>query len=173
MVPTSDPGFSYTPIHTIGEASTYATYYTDIRVPAENIVGEPGEGCRVITTQLNHERVALCSSGSLERPSPSRGMGPADQTGRRAPGHRPRVGADPPGPDPGQALRAAAVQLEGAAAAEELDAADASATKVWGTELYCEAYGLMLEVLGAAGALKRGSPGACCPAGSNAPIAGS
>ena len=68
MVPTSDPGFTHTPIHTIGEASTYATYYTDLRVPAENVIGEPGEGWRVITTQLNHERVALCSSGSLERP---------------------------------------------------------------------------------------------------------
>ena len=36
--------------------------------------------------------------------------------------------------------------------------ADASATKVFGTEYFCQAYRLLLEVLGPAGTLKRGSP---------------
>jgi alkylation response protein AidB-like acyl-CoA dehydrogenase len=160
MVPTSDPGFTYTPIHTIGEASTYATYYTDIRVPAENLVGEPGEGFRVITTQLNHERVALCSSGSLERPFTevvewarqtklADGSRVIDREWVRV--HLARIQAK---------LSALRLFNWKVAAAAELDVADASATKVWGTELYCEAYGLMLEVLGAAGALKKSSPGA-------------
>ena len=41
----------------------------------------------------------------------------------------------------------------------ELDVADASATKVWGTELDCEAYGLLLEVLGANAQVRSGSAG--------------
>jgi alkylation response protein AidB-like acyl-CoA dehydrogenase len=41
-----------------------------------------------------------------------------------------------------------------------INPADASVTKVFGTELYLEAYRLLLEVLGPAGYLKRGTPGA-------------
>ena len=41
-----------------------------------------------------------------------------------------------------------------------LNPADASAVKVYGTELYVEAYKLLLEVLGPQGYLKDGSPGA-------------
>ena len=37
--------------------------------------------------------------------------------------------------------------------------ADSSAVKVYGTTQYCECYGLLLEVLGAAGVLKGGTPG--------------
>jgi len=41
-----------------------------------------------------------------------------------------------------------------------LDVADASTTKVFGTEFYMEAFKLMLEVVGQAGYLTRGSPDA-------------
>jgi alkylation response protein AidB-like acyl-CoA dehydrogenase len=163
VVPTDSPGFSYTPIHTIGEASTFATYYEDVRVPAGNVIGEPGEGWRVITTQLNYERVALCSSGSLERPFNdvvawaretrlADGSRVVDREWVRV--HLARVQAKL------AALRLFNWKVAAADQAGKLNPADASATKVWGTELYCEAYGLMLEVLGAAGALKKESPGA-------------
>jgi alkylation response protein AidB-like acyl-CoA dehydrogenase len=39
------------------------------------------------------------------------------------------------------------------------DYAEASTVKVYGSELYIEAYGLLQEVLGQAGYLKRGAPG--------------
>jgi alkylation response protein AidB-like acyl-CoA dehydrogenase len=39
-----------------------------------------------------------------------------------------------------------------------LDVAASSATKVFGTEFFCEAYRLLLEIMGPAGTLKRGSP---------------
>src|SRR5438270_884396 len=42
----------------------------------------------------------------------------------------------------------------------QVNAADASATKVFGTEYFCQAYRLLLEILGPPGSLKRGSPGA-------------
>ena len=39
IVPTSSPGFAWTPITTVGGVTTTATYYADVRVPRENIVG--------------------------------------------------------------------------------------------------------------------------------------
>src|SRR5437763_2000148 len=67
LVPTTSEGFSYTPIHTLGDAKTYATYYEDVRVPVANTVGEVDGGWTVITTQLNYERISLASPATLER----------------------------------------------------------------------------------------------------------
>ena len=38
-----------------------------MRVPVGNLVGEENGGWSLITNQLNHERVTLCSSGVVER----------------------------------------------------------------------------------------------------------
>ncbi len=64
IVPTSSDGFSWTPIVTVGEATTAATYYDDVSVPYDNLVGEINGGWRMITTQLNHERVGLAANGA-------------------------------------------------------------------------------------------------------------
>ena len=40
-----------------------ATFYEDVRVPGDNLVGGENNGWKLITNQLNHERVTLCSSG--------------------------------------------------------------------------------------------------------------
>ena len=67
IVDTTDPGFSWTPIITAdGAHHVNATYYNDVRVPIENLVGVENEGWRLITTQLNHERVMLGPAGRLE-----------------------------------------------------------------------------------------------------------
>lgn len=63
LVPTDAPGFSWTPIATVGGLTTTATYYDGIRVPAANLVGEENGGWGLITNQLNHERVALAAIG--------------------------------------------------------------------------------------------------------------
>ncbi|MEV6834395.1 acyl-CoA dehydrogenase family protein [Streptomyces sp. NPDC051133] len=63
LVPTDAPGFSWTPIETVGGQTTTATYYDGVRVPAGNLVGAENEGWRLITGQLNHERVALAAIG--------------------------------------------------------------------------------------------------------------
>src|SRR3954465_9391707 len=57
MVPTDSPGFRVTPSVTAGDLATTATYSDDVRVPADNLVGERGGGWRMITTQLD-EKVA-------------------------------------------------------------------------------------------------------------------
>ncbi len=66
MVDTRLPGFSLTPIHTLGGNRTNATYYDGVRVPVSMRVGRENEGWKLITTQLNHERVALMSPGPVD-----------------------------------------------------------------------------------------------------------
>ena len=66
IVDTTDPGYSWTPIITCdGAHHVNATYYADVRVPADMRVGEENEGWRLITTQLNHERVMLGPAGRI------------------------------------------------------------------------------------------------------------
>ena len=60
---TKDPGFSLSPIHTMGGARTNVTYYSDVKVPVDMIIGEENGGWRLITEQLNHERVGLAAWG--------------------------------------------------------------------------------------------------------------
>ncbi|MFI1914440.1 acyl-CoA dehydrogenase family protein [Nocardia sp. NPDC020380] len=68
IVDTTDPGFSWTPIITAdGAHHTNATYFDNVRVPADMIVGEENGGWKLITTQLNHERVSLGPSGKIEQ----------------------------------------------------------------------------------------------------------
>jgi alkylation response protein AidB-like acyl-CoA dehydrogenase len=67
IVDTSDPGYHWTPIITSdGAHHVNATYYDDVRVPVSMLVGEENAGWRLITTQLNHERVMLGPAGRLE-----------------------------------------------------------------------------------------------------------
>jgi len=66
IVDTSDPGYSWTPIITCdGAHHVNATYYSDVRVPANRLVGQENAGWRLITTQLNHERVMLGPAGRI------------------------------------------------------------------------------------------------------------
>jgi len=66
IVDTRDPGFSWTPIITHdGAHHVNATYYAGVRVPARLRVGAENDGWRLITTQLNHERVMLGPAGRI------------------------------------------------------------------------------------------------------------
>jgi 3-oxocholest-4-en-26-oyl-CoA dehydrogenase alpha subunit len=160
IVPTSAEGFSYTPVHTVSGPTTSATYYADVRVPATALVGEENKGWQLITNQLNHERVALTSAAPIMTAlHETRDW--AQQT-KRPDGRRvidqewvqlalARVHAKV------QFLRLMNWQI---ASANSLGPADASATKVFGTEFATEAYRLLTEVLGANGYVRSGSPAA-------------
>ena len=66
IVDTTDPGFSWTPIITHdGAHHVNATYYAGVRVPVTMRVGEENAGWRLITAQLNHERVMLGPAGRI------------------------------------------------------------------------------------------------------------
>ena len=80
IVPTTAEGFSWTPVHTMAGVDTSATYYQDVRVPVTNLVGEENAGWKLVTNQLNHERVALVSRAA-DLPGARRGFA----SGRRTP----------------------------------------------------------------------------------------
>ncbi len=162
IVPTDAEGFHWTPLRTVAGEFTSSTYYDGVRVPVANLVGEENQGWKLITNQLNHERVAICPvSGILrsidEVQSWARRERAADGTRvidrQWVQVHLARVQA-----------RAEFLKLlnwkVAWAADKGLNPADASATKVFGTEFALEAYRLLLEVVGQAGYLAEGSPGA-------------
>src|SRR5580704_12185336 len=66
IVDTTDPGYSWTPIITHdGAHHVNATYYADVRVPVTMRVGAENAGWRLVTEQLNHERVMLGPAGRI------------------------------------------------------------------------------------------------------------
>jgi 3-oxocholest-4-en-26-oyl-CoA dehydrogenase alpha subunit len=161
IVPTDTAGFSWTPVRTMAGITTSATYYSDIRVPAGNLVGAEHEGWPLITNQLNHERVALTSAAPLQAALAA----VTDWAGsvKLADGRRvidqewvqlslARVHAK------AEVLKLMNWRI--AAAAGSPGPAAASATKVYGTELTTEACRLLLEILGANAEVRDGSPGA-------------
>ena len=54
LVPTDSPGFSWTPIDTLGGERTNVTYYENVRVPVTQRIGPENAGWGLITSQLNH-----------------------------------------------------------------------------------------------------------------------
>ena len=58
VVDLSSPGIEITPIETIGEraSGTNMVAYTDVRVPAANILGAEGQGHRNLQANLERER---------------------------------------------------------------------------------------------------------------------
>ncbi|ASP48251.1 acyl-CoA dehydrogenase family protein [Cognaticolwellia beringensis] len=60
ILDTKSEGFSSTVIPTCSNP-TAATYYDNVKVPKEMLVGELNGGWRLITSQLNHERLGLGS----------------------------------------------------------------------------------------------------------------
>ncbi len=56
MFPTSSPGFSYDPIWTMSTERSNATYYDDVRIGPEYVLGEPEQGWRTLSVMLGFER---------------------------------------------------------------------------------------------------------------------
>jgi alkylation response protein AidB-like acyl-CoA dehydrogenase len=160
IVPTSSAGFSWTPVPTMAGPTTSATYYSDVRVPASALVGQENQGWPLITSQLNHERVALTSAAPVR--TALREVCEWARATKLASGQR-VIDAE------WVQLTLARVQaktdfltLVNWRIATQADAspAAASATKVYGTEFATEAYRLLMEVLGANANVRDGSPGA-------------
>lgn len=149
LVPADAAGFSYTPIHTVAGVSTSATYYSEVRVPAENLVGERGGGWRLMTTQLNRERVALTSSAATVHSLELVRQWARDT--KRPDGSR-VIDAEWVQVLLGRAhARIEALSLINWKLATEIDTlspADASATKVFGSELNLEVYRALREIVG-------------------------
>jgi alkylation response protein AidB-like acyl-CoA dehydrogenase len=162
IVPTDAPGFSWTRVRTMAGTDTSATYYQDVRVPATNLVGEENGGWKLVTNQLNHERVALVSAAPImlalnavrewaQNTKDARGARLVDSEWVQL--NLARVHAKV------EVLKLINWQLASSDDAAP-SPADASAAKVFGTELATEAYRLLMEVLGTAATMRQDSPGA-------------
>jgi alkylation response protein AidB-like acyl-CoA dehydrogenase len=160
IVPTDSPGFSWTAVRTMSGPTTSATYYSNVRVPASALVGEENGGWPLITNQLNHERVALTSAAPImtalaevrewaQNTKLADGRRVIDQEWVQI--HLARIHAKV------QYLKLMNWRI---ASGTGFGPADASATKVFGTEFAPEAYRLLMEVLGANGYVRMGSAAA-------------
>ena len=84
ILDTDAPGFSHTLIQTVGNF-TAATYYDNVKVPADRLVGELNGGWKLITAQLNHERLGLGSwSDKIFGPFTTYCSGPRRATSKAA-----------------------------------------------------------------------------------------
>jgi alkylation response protein AidB-like acyl-CoA dehydrogenase len=161
LVPTDSEGFSYTPVHTVAGVGTSATYYDEVRVPRDNLVGELNGGWALMTNQLNHERVALTSAAPVTH-SIKLVREWAQET--RHPSGARVIEAEWVQVLLGRAhARAEMLKLlnwQLASATKDLSPADASATKVYGSEMATEVYRSLMEVLGPQALISAGSAGA-------------
>lgn len=163
IVPRNAPGISSSRLQTLGEHSVAAVSFDDVRVPVENCIGGENNGWAMITGQLNTERVALVSTAPVEH-----ALAAALQWARTT-----------VGPDGGHAIddptvrqRLAAVKadiefqrllnakLATAVDAGQLAPAEASAAKVFGSELAGRGRRELYELIGLDVGLRAGEPGA-------------
>ncbi len=162
LVPTTAKGFSFTPVHTLSGATTSQTFYEDVRVPASAIVGGLNEGWRLVTGQLNRERVALCSPAGVQRALAETSDWAANT--KLADGSRVidqqwvqanlgRVHAKV------EFLKLINWKIAWGVS-RGVSPADASATKVFGTEFATEAYRLLMECFADEAFVRTDSPGA-------------
>ncbi|HEY9331208.1 MAG TPA: acyl-CoA dehydrogenase family protein [Streptomyces sp.] len=158
IVPTADDGFSWSPIRTVGGMVVTATYYSGVRVPATDVVGDVDGGWRLITAQLNHERIGLAALGGRmiqlwERVLEwARENGTADIPWVRQEFARTYARLE--------AMRLMNWKMTSAVARDELTGADAGAAKAYGTETHIAVQRGLTQILGAAGRIRPESPGA-------------
>ena len=164
IVPADSEGFSSSLIHTVGGLATSMTYYENVRVPKENIVGGLNSGWKLITTQLNHERIGLAAFGSACYARTEKVIEWARDVERPEGGRM----IDLPWVQQNLAevyVRVEAMKLLNWRMAAELESgqlnpANASAVKIYGTEAVLEIYRLLQEIVGPSALVATGSPAA-------------
>ena len=162
LVPANASGFARQEIRTVGGVHTNATFYDDVRVPAANLVGAENGGWKIITGQLNHERISLLTVGRLQRllEDVTAWARTTEISGRPVAEiawvqqNLARVYAKV------AVLRLMNWQQAWAMQKAQPNMAESSAVKVFGSEATIECSRLLMEVLGVRGILAKGTPGA-------------
>ena len=162
LVPTTAAGYSRQTIRTVGGVTTNATFYDNVRVSADALIGGENNGWALITGQLNHERISLMSIGPIRR-----NLREITQWAKDTVIDGARV-IDKPWVRENLARVYSKVQIlrlmnwkqAWAAHSGQPNPADASAMKVFGSELNMEAYRLLMEITNARAGLGADSPGA-------------
>ena len=160
IVPTNDPGFSLTAINTLGDVRTNATFYENIKVPDSHLVGQLNQGWSLITSQLNLERLALVNHGPVEELYKDV-LEFAQNT---------KIDNDKPLSDLSwvkqnfaqihsgiEALKLICWKQTWIMESNQLNMAEASVAKVYGSEFFIEAYRLLMEIVGELSILKNNS----------------
>lgn len=161
LVPNSDPGWSCTPVNTLGGVRTNATFYDNIRVSNDHLVGELHGGWKLITGQLNRERLSLINFGPVSQLF--------NQVVKWASAAQMPVGGtviDQPWVQQNlgrcraliECMKLIVYKQSWAMTQEALAMADASAAKVYGSEGFIEVYRMLGEIVGQAGLLRPGCP---------------
>ena len=172
-IPMDTPGLSIQPLDLLSTHDINHTFFDDVRVPASTLIGEENGGWGLITSQLNRERVTICSSGMVTK-ALEETIDYAKNT-RRADGRRlidaPWVQRNLAEVTAGlEYLRLANWQVAWTVATKidgqqpDMDTiagfiADSSGVKVYGTEFYTRAYRKLMEVYGPQATVARGSIG--------------
>ncbi|AYH43598.1 acyl-CoA dehydrogenase family protein [Azoarcus sp. DN11] len=162
ILDTQLPGFSHTVIPTCSNP-TAATYYDNVQVPADMLVGELHGGWKLITAQLNHERLGLGSwsdkvAGLFRRVY--LWAKSADEQGRRAtdlPWVRSLLAECYARLE---AMRLINFRIAADLEHDRMDVALASTTKVYGSESAIEILRKLCEIVGASGLVRAGSAAA-------------
>ncbi len=160
IVDMKTPGITVDPLHLLSSHDINAVFYDDVRVPAANLVGGVNNGWNLIVSQLNHERVTLCSAGLLEQSYQDvvkyaaatdgpNGKRLVDAEWVKMNLAKVRAGLE--------FLRLINWKVAWTATQGGMDIADASTIKVFGTEFYLESFRLLMEILGPRSYLERGS----------------
>ena len=151
LVDMKTPGITAEPMDLLSSHNICTTFFDNVRVPKSALVGELNKGWKLITGQLNHERVTICSPGMLEsvydevlewsrETKLSDGRRVIDQEWAQINLARVHAGLE--------FLRLSNWKVAWQATEGELNVADASGIKVFGTEWYLESFRLMMEIMG-------------------------
>ena len=167
------PGISIEPLDLLSSHNINHTFFDDCRVPASTLIGEENRGWGLITSQLNRERVTICSSGMVTKRLEE--CVEWAKSAKRADGS---YVIDEPWVQRNLAEVAARLEflrlanwkvawtvanrIDGAEPDMDTIAAfvaDSSAVKVSGTEFYVDAYRKLMQVYGQRAYVVEGSPG--------------
>lgn len=159
ILDTQAPGFSTTVIPTTSNP-TAATYYDNVRVPKDMLVGELNGGWKLITAQLNHERLGLGAWSDKVVGLFGRVLAwakAADENGVRATDKAwVRVGLAQCYARL-EAMRLINLRIAADLERERMDVALASTTKVYGSESAIEILRVLSNIVGANGLVRSGS----------------
>ena len=134
ILDTRAEGFSTTVIPTTSNP-TAATYYDNVRVPQDMLVGELHGGWKLITAQLNHERLGLGAWSDKV-------VGLSECYARL------------------EAMRLINLRIAADLERDRMDVALASTTKVYGSESGIEILRVLSTIVGAGGLVRSGSAAA-------------
>ncbi len=158
IVDMKSPGIRIDPLELLSDHDINAVFFDDVRVPKTNLVGGLDQGWKLMTSQLNHERVTLCAPGMIEGAYEK--IVDWARTTKRPDGRRvideewvqmnlARVKAGI------HTLRLLNWQVAWTASeGRKLNPADASTIKVFGTEFFLDGFRLLMEVMGQRGYLR-------------------